>query len=80
MYAAKWMDSTMLSYKDTTYCNSPTCCNKCGKQLTDNVVQAAKVFGLGVAVAQFCDLDGEPTGLSGPGEYRKVDIQLMRPV
>lgn len=67
----------MISYKDTTFCNSPTCVNKCGIQITAMVMEAAKVFGLPVALAQFCDKDGEPTGLNGPGEYRKVDIQIV---
>lgn len=51
----------MICYRDTTFCVSPNCQNKCGRKLTPEIQAAARRWWGGedapIAVAYFC---GEP--------------------
>ena len=53
----------MLCYQDMTFCCSKNCKNKCGRQLTEEIRQKAKVWWgsdeVPIAVAEFCDENGE---------------------
>lgn len=44
----------MLCYKDKTFCSSPACNNKCGRQITDREKQEAGYLGLPIAYADMC--------------------------
>ena len=46
----------MYSYKDTTFCISPHCENKCQRQLTDDIKNDARRLGMPLSVGYFCDL------------------------
>ena len=49
-----------IVYKDTTFCVNDKCINKCQRYLTCEVEQAAKSYGLPLAVASFiCEDKGE---------------------
>lgn len=48
----------MMCFRDRTYCNSPYCTNECGRQLTDEVREAARKWwgsdDAPIAVSDFC--------------------------
>jgi hypothetical protein len=52
-----------MCYRDTTFCVSSGCKNKCGRQLTNEIQQAAYEWWGGrnapIAIAEFCDDNGE---------------------
>lgn len=51
----------MICYRDTTYCVSPDCENKCGRKLTPGIEQEAHAWwgsdSAPIAVACFCGGD-----------------------
>lgn len=53
----------MICYKDTTWCVSPNCQDKCGRKLKDSDREAAKRWwggdGAPIAVREFCNEQGE---------------------
>lgn len=53
----------MICFRDTTFCSSPACQNKCGRQFTDKDRVAAKQWwggdGAPIAFSEFCDEKGE---------------------
>lgn len=53
----------MMCYRDRTYCVSANCKNKCGRQLTDEIQQAAYEWWGGrdapICISEFCDDNGE---------------------
>lgn len=60
----------MICYRDRTFCASPNCKNKCGRELTDEIKRQASEWwlsftngrtsiGAPIAMAFFCDKDGE---------------------
>jgi hypothetical protein len=50
----------MICYKDTTYCASPNCQNKCGRKLDNNNVWSnPNNYSLPTAYAYFCDDKGD---------------------
>lgn len=48
----------MICFLDRTFCNSPTCENRCGRQLTDDIKKRAEKWwggpGAPIAVGNFC--------------------------
>jgi hypothetical protein len=48
----------MICYLDRTFCVSPNCENKCGRKLTDEIRQAARVWwgsdNAPIAMGWFC--------------------------
>jgi hypothetical protein len=44
----------MMCFRDKTYCLSPNCTNQCGRQLTNEVKEAAIRAGQLIACAYFC--------------------------
>ncbi len=48
----------MISFMDKTFCSSPNCSNKCGRQLTPELIEKAKKWwggdGFPVSVREFC--------------------------
>lgn len=50
----------MICFRDTTFCISPNCTNKCGRKLTNEIQVAAKNWWRGcegeppIAVGYFC--------------------------
>jgi len=54
----------MICYRDMTFCVSKNCKNKCGRKLTEEVKQGAKIWwggkeGAPIAMSEFCDENGE---------------------
>ena len=53
----------MMGYKDRTFCASPNCQNKCGRQLTQEIRDGARKWwgsdDAPIAVGNFCDDEGE---------------------
>ncbi len=58
----------MFCYHDRTFCSSPNCKNKCGRQLTKAIREAAakwwgqitgKTDEAPICVSEFCDEHGE---------------------
>lgn len=47
----------MICFKDTTFCMSPNCTGKCGRQWTPELERQAKEADMLVAFSYFC---GEP--------------------
>lgn len=54
-----------MSYKDTTYCASPTCTNKCGRKPSDELMRMQQehlnTYGQHLPLwwSYFCGEDGE---------------------
>lgn len=44
----------MLCFRDRIYCHSPNCTNKCGRQLTQEVIDSAEKGGCLIASGYFC--------------------------
>ena len=66
----------MIHYKDMTFCASPACKNKCGRQLTEKIEADAERWwgkpGAPISMAYFCDEEGEPyCDSAARGEARK---------
>ena len=53
----------MICYKDMTFCVNEQCTKRCKKYLTCEIEQAAKDFGIPVAVASFICLDQGENGV-----------------
>jgi hypothetical protein len=49
----------MLSYKDKTFCASPNCNNECGRKLFAEDKEKARIQGMPIASAYFCDIPGD---------------------
>ena len=49
----------MICYRDMTFCASPACKNKCGRQLDDAVRKGARKAGLPISTMSYCDEKGE---------------------
>jgi hypothetical protein len=53
----------MVCYRDRTFCGSPNCKNKCGRQFTDEDHEDALKWwggaGYPVSLSLFCDENGE---------------------
>ena len=53
----------MICYKDTTFCCSKNCKNKCGRKFTKEIQQGAEKWwggeGAPIAFSEFCDENGE---------------------
>jgi len=53
----------MMCFMDRCFCSSPACTNKCGRKLTPELIQRGIEWWGGedfpVAIATFCDLNGE---------------------
>ena len=53
----------MICYKDTTFCASPNCKNKCGRKLTKKDIKNAIEWWGGenfpIAYSNYCDDKGE---------------------
>lgn len=51
-----------MCFRDTTFCSSPNCKNKCGRKLTEQDKEAARKWwgkdGAPIAYADFCDDKG----------------------
>lgn len=49
----------MICFRDTTFCVSENCKNECGRQLTEEVKEAAKEWwggeGAPIAMAHYCE-------------------------
>lgn len=53
----------MICYKDMTFCVNEKCNKKCHKYLTCEIEQAAKKFGLPLAVSSFICLNQGEDGV-----------------
>lgn len=53
----------MSTYRDMTFCVNTQCNKKCHKYLTCEIEEAAKKFGLPLAVASFICLDKGEDGV-----------------
>ena len=52
-----------LIYKDITFCTNKECKKECDRRLTCKIEEAAKQFGLPLAVASFICLDKDEDGV-----------------
>lgn len=59
-----------LVYRDTTFCVNEQCTKHCNRFLTPQIEQAAKTYGLPLAVASFICLDKGEDGV-----YKCEDIE-----
>lgn len=53
----------MITYKDMTFCVNEECTNKCKKYLTCEIEEAARKFGLPLAVTSYICLDKGEDGV-----------------
>ena len=53
----------MITYRAMTFCVNEECSKKCGKYLTRELEEKAKMFGLPLAVASFICLDQGEDGV-----------------
>lgn len=44
----------MMCFRDRTYCNSVNCKNECGRQLTQEIKDAANKAGMYISYSYFC--------------------------
>jgi hypothetical protein len=54
----------MLCYGDKSFCASPGCTDKCGRQLTDEIRRKAREAELPLSLVYFCG-------------YPKMDVEII---
>ena len=68
----------MICFEDKTYCASPNCKNECGRQLTDDIRQAAIKADMPIMQGYFCEDKPEPKSICACGDkYHPVGAMCL---